>query len=260
MLDRFVLPASRLSELVNFLTDFSKERDSTQPLSLSVILSKNWAAELKQLQPFTTGSQPNQKFSKPIALSTLEIAPLPPAEIQEISSHLPVEITSFFEIPLNTELEPYLKVLQQTGAAAKLRTGGVTPEALPNSIQLCERILAFAEAKIPFKATAGLHHPLRGKHRLTYQANSASSTMHGFLNVAILSAFAHQQTLTHDEGIAILEETSIAPFQFTNTEIRWRDRSLSVHEIIRSRQQFFRSFGSCSFQEPIDDLHSLNLL
>lgn len=260
MLDRFVLPASRLSELVNFLTDFSQESNSTKPFALSVILSKNWATELEQLQPFTAGFYPNQKLSQPIALSTLEVAPLSPSEIQKVYSHLPDQVTSFFEIPFDAELDSYLQVLQQIGAAAKLRTGGITPEAFPNSTQLCERILAFAEAKIPFKATAGLHHPLRGNHRLTYQPDSASTTMHGFLNVAILSAFAHQQTLTHDEGIAILEETSIAPFQFTDTEIRWRDRSLSLDEISRSRQQFFRSFGSCSFQEPIDDLHSLNLL
>jgi hypothetical protein len=258
MLDRFVLPASRISELVNFLAD-SQEHHSTKPLSLSVILSKNWATELEQLQPFTAGSDPHQKLSQPIALSTLEVAPLPPSEIQKVCSHLPDQITSFFEIPFNAELDSYLQVLQQIGAAAKLRTGGITPEAFPNSTQLCQRILAFAEVKIPFKATAGLHHPLRGSHRLTNQADSASTTMHGFLNVAILSAFAHQQALTHDEGIAILEETSIAAFQFTDTEIRWRDRSLALDEVTRSRQ-FFRSFGSCSFQEPIDDLHSLNLL
>ncbi|WP_416673756.1 hypothetical protein [Egbenema bharatensis] len=257
MLDRFVLPASRLAELVNFLAD-SQAKDSTQPLSLSVILSKNWATELEQLRPFTAGSH-LKKTSKPIALSTLEVAPLPPAEIQEVCSQLPDQVTSFFEIPFDAELDPYLQVLQQTNAAAKLRTGGVTPEAFPNSTQLCGRILALAEAKIPFKATAGLHHPLRSKHHLTDQADSASTTMHGFLNVAILSAFAHQQTLTHDEGIAILESTSIASFQFTDTEIHWRDRALSLDEVIHSRQ-FFRSFGSCSFQEPIDDLHSLNLL
>jgi hypothetical protein len=258
MLDRFVIPASRLSALGNFLAD-SQASDSTKPLSLSVILSKNWATELEQLQPFTAGSDPNQKLSKPIALSSLEIAPLLPVEIQEVCLQLPDEVTPFFEIPFDAEFDPYLQVLQETGVAAKLRTGGITPEAFPTSTQLCERILALAQAQIPFKATAGLHHPLRGKYRLTYQADSASTTMHGFLNVAILSAFAHQQTLTHDEGIAILESTSIASFQFTDAAIRWRDRSLSLGEITRSRH-FFRSFGSCSFQEPIADLHSLNLL
>jgi hypothetical protein len=258
MLDRFVLPAARLSELVNVLAD-SQAHHSTKPLSLSIILSKNWATELEPLQSFTAGSYLNQTLSQPIALGSLEVTPLPPSEIQEVCLHLPDQVTSFFEIPFNAELEPYLKVLQQTAAAAKLRTGGITPEAFPSSTQLSQRILAFAEAKIPFKATAGLHHPLRGKHCLTYEPDSASTTMHGFLNVAILAAFALQQTLNWEEGIAILEETSIASFQFTDTEIRWRDRSLSLDEVIRSRQ-FFRSFGSCSFQEPIDDLHSLSLL
>jgi len=34
---------------------------------------------------------------------------------------------------------------------------------------------------VPFKATAGLHHPLRCIHPLTHEPNSPAAAMHGFL-------------------------------------------------------------------------------
>jgi hypothetical protein len=250
MLDRFVLPASRLQELVTLLPKFC-EGDEFNPWSLSVILSKNWEAELEQLQEI-------HKTSHTIVITALEVAPLPPDEIEQVCSNLPPEVFSFFEIPFDVDLQPYVKVLQQTGAAAKLRTGGITSNAFPDGAQLSQRILTLTEAQIPFKATAGLHHPLRGNYRLTYQPDSATATMHGFLNLVLLTAFAYQ-SITDDEALVLLAETTIAPFQFTDTTIRWHDYSLSLSDIAHCRQSF-RSFGSCSFQEPIDDLCNLGLL
>lgn len=273
MLDRFVIPVDRLPELGKLLSIFSGKTSSCQRWSVSVILSKNWAGELKQIDQIrehvseSVNKQKNEQidesvfqFTDYIHIRALEIAPLPPDEIQQVCLHLPAEVDVFFEIPFNADLESYLPVLQQTGTAAKLRTGGVTTDVFPNSRQLGQRILSLASAQIPFKATAGLHHALRGSYRLTYQADSASTTMQGFLNLAVLAAFADRQHINLTEAIAILEERSIAAFQFTDTEIYWRDHTLSVADIEHSRHRFFRSFGSCSFQEPIDDLYHLELL
>lgn len=262
MLDRFIVPASRLSELMTLLNDRKPENDTSDSLPLSVIVSKNWATDLENVLPFIGSHQTPQ-----LTIRSLEVASVATDEIQQVCLHLPEEITAFFEIPFNAELEPYLTVLQQTGRAAKLRTGGLTPEAFPSSLQLSQRVLAFAAANILFKATAGLHHPLRSCHLLAgTQADAStpepSSTvlMHGFLNLALLSAFAYSKSITVEEAEMLLEESTIAAFQFTDTEITWRDRTLSLADIERSRQHFFRSFGSCSFQEPIDDLHHLELL
>jgi hypothetical protein len=255
MLDRFVLPASRLDEFVDLLPNIQQETQLSRPWSLSVILSQHWARELEQMQ-LTAKMGLQQGFQ----ISAVEVAPLSPAEVQPVCNHLPVEVSAFFEIPFAADLVPYLEVLQKTGAAAKLRTGGTTSDTFPDSVQLAQRILSLVRAQVPFKATAGLHHALRGKHPLTCQPDSISVTMPGFLTMAILTAFADQQHITSEDALAILEEPSIAPFQFTETTIRWRDRTLSIAELERSRHQFFRSFGSCSFQEPIDDLNHLGLL
>lgn len=262
MLDRFVLPAARFHEFVQLLeAPTDPEKDVGKPWFLSIILSQNWAAELAQIQEIETAFQP----SEPIVIRAFEVVPLPPPEIEAICLRLPAEVTAFFEIPFNAALDPYLQVLKQSGlkqrnVAAKLRTGGITSNSFPDSTQLSDRILSFAQAHIPFKATAGLHHPLRGNYRLTYEPDSSNAMMHGFLNVVMLASFAHQQNITQDEAVALLEERSIASFQFTDAEVIWRNRSLSISAFAQARQHFFHSFGSCSFQEPIDDLHKLGLL
>jgi hypothetical protein len=255
MLDRFVLPAPRLPEFVDLLPSIQQETQLSRPWSLSVILSRHWARELEQIQPIS-----NTGFQQGFWISAVEVSPLLPAEIQQVCDYLPVEVSAFFEIPFDADLVPYLDVLQKTGAAAKLRTGGITSDAFPDSVQLSQRILSLAKAEIPFKATAGLHHALRGNYPLTCPQDGVSVTMQGFLTVAILAAFAQQQGITPEKALAILAESAIAPFQFTEATIRWGDRTLSLAEIDHSRQQFFRSFGSCSLQELIDDLNYLGLL
>lgn len=253
MLGHFVVPASRLPELIQLLPSLHSWSNSPQPWTLSVILSLNWVAELEQIHQLShTASQ--------ILIRALEVVPLPPDKIQQVLRHLPTKVTAFFEIPFGVDLAPYLKVLQQPSTAAKLRTGGLTNDAFPDSKELSQRILSLAEAQIPLKATAGLHHALRDQYRLTSQADSDSATMHGFLNVLLLTALAYQGRISCDEAVAILEERSRHSFQFTDTTINWQQHSLTLSEIERSRQQFFHSFGSCSIQEPIADLEHLELL
>lgn len=247
MLGRFVLPASRIDEFEEIIPTFPLEK-----WSLSVILSGNLELELEKIQSISDGGK--------IAIAALEFPPLSPTDIESIFPNLCAGVDKFFEIPPSADLEAYLAALKYTGVFAKIRTGGVTAEAFPNATQLSHYIVAFAEAQIPFKATAGLHHPLLGEHRLTYDSQSDSARMYGFLNVAILAALASAQKVTHEEAIALLGESSLDNFIFTEDSISWGDRHLTLSEIETARKHFFQSFGSCSFQEPINDLKHLKLL
>jgi len=246
MLGHFVVPASRLKELEELLPSFPLKQ-----WSLSVILSGDWELEIDRVLSLDN----NQ-----IAIASLEFPPLPPADIERVLPRLPVGVDCFFEIPFNQDLEAYLSVLQQNGASAKIRTGGITANAFPSATQLYQYVLAFAEARVPFKATAGLHHPLPGNYRLTYEPDSPSTTMHGFLNVAIVAAFVYWQKLTLAEGLEVLKESASDRFQFQEDGIGWSKYQLNISQLEEVRQRFFRSFGSCSFQEPIDDLKTLKLL
>ncbi len=137
-----------------------------------------------------------------------------------------------------------LDEIKKAGAMAKIRTGGLVPEAVPSVDTVAAFITACADRRLPFKATAGLHHPIQ------------SATMHGFINVFIAAAFAWRGE-RKIEGI--LAETDPAAFWFDD-QAHWRDRALEEGEIAAARRQFAHSFGSCSFEEPLSDLHALGWL
>lgn len=146
-----------------------------------------------------------------------------------------------------------LDEVKKAGSFAKLRTGGVTPDAIPSVDSVASYIIACAERSLPFKATAGLHHPVRNMHRLTYEPNACSAMMHGFINVFLAAAFAW-----HGERHIqpIVAETDPTAFRFDD-RAHWRELSLSSGEIADVRSRFAHSFGSCSFEEPIEDLRAL---
>jgi hypothetical protein len=116
-----------------------------------------------------------------------------------------------------------------------------------------------AQAAVPFKATAGLHHPLRATYRLTYDADSPRGEMFGFLNVLIAAAFARAGVGTEDIA-DLLAERDAAAFRFATRAVEWRGRRVSIEAVAESRAALALSFGSCSFTEPIEELEALGLL
>jgi hypothetical protein len=149
-----------------------------------------------------------------------------------------------------------LDEVKKAGSFAKLRTGGVTPDAIPSVDSVASYINACAERRLPFKATAGLHHPVRNVHWLTYESDATSAMMHGFINVFLAAAFAWHGERQIEP---ILAETDTAAFQF-DEKAHWRKLLLSSNEIAEARRSLAHSFGSCSFEEPIDDLQALGWL
>lgn len=251
MLGRFVVPLSRLTELEQCLINLAVEDTLFAPWSLSVILSANWRSQLKQIQAFN---------SDKLRIAGIEFKPLPPEEIKRAIVELPQGIESFFEIPLTENPASYLAVLENTPAAAKIRTGGLTVEAFPDLDRLCRFIFACAKTKVPFKATAGLHHPLFGNYSVSYEPDSLTTTMQGFLNLSILSTLIYWNQVTLEEARKLLQESFISNFQFQADQIIWQNYQVKRSQIQQARQHFFRSFGSCSFREPLDELRELTLL
>jgi hypothetical protein len=179
-----------------------------------------------------------------------EPGPLPP-QVETLETKLPhrLSLPTYCEAPLE----------QVTGAFAKVRTGGLTPEAIPAADAIADFLQRAAERRVPFKATAGLHHPIRARHPLTYAADSPRAVMHGFLNVFGAAAFAW-----HGAGrellAAILSEEDPGAFEMGDDELQWRGHRLSTEQIQIARRDFAHSFGSCSFEEPVADLRELGYL
>ena len=135
----------------------------------------------------------------------------------------------------------------------KLRTGGVTADAFPTSEKIARALVTAATHQLPIKFTAGLHHPIRQLR------DEVKTKMHGFLNVLGAAAFAAEHRWDADQAVMMLEDEDPRSFSFTDDFFAWRDWKLETTRL-QYRRRFVKSFGSCSFDEPRDDLRALNLL
>ncbi|HZV77071.1 MAG TPA: hypothetical protein VFF63_04850 [Candidatus Babeliales bacterium] len=166
------------------------------------------------------------------------------------------DLPAFLEIPRTQPwhdvLVPTMRALARTKLGAKLRCGGLTADAFPGVDEVVAFIVAAHQAGVAFKATAGLHHPVRRRDETT------GFTMHGFLN--LLAAAALAQRLSPETLAQIVAEEDARAFQFDDESFAWRDESVDLVELVATRRERFVSYGSCSFDEPVADLTTLGLL
>lgn len=160
----------------------------------------------------------------------------------------------YWEVP--TDKLDELTRVKEASNFAKIRMGGVTADAFPTPKDVAAFIRECARLKLPFKATAGLHHPLRGDYKLTYEDKAPKATMHGFINVLMAAAFAWNEIAQVEE---VLSEVDPHAFSFGETA-SWKEFSITKEQIKDTRENFFHSIGSCSFEEPVQDLKKLNWL
>jgi hypothetical protein len=250
VLGRFIVPAARLGEFEETLQSLP---EPPKPWNLSVLLGPDPAADLTRITSMWGG------HSHPPVIDSVEVKANTPEEVRSLATLIPRGLTSYFEIPLTGHDRECIAAIADCGRAAKIRTGGETADKFPEPSRVIEFIRLCADAKVPFKATAGLHHPIRSVHRLTYQPDSASALMHGFLNVFLAAAFLHAGLEPQAAG-ELLEERSAGAIRFDAEGIMWREHHLNANQIASARQHFSISFGSCSFTEPMDDLKTLGLL
>jgi hypothetical protein len=171
--------------------------------------------------------------------------------------------TLYLEAAAGSGASRLVQAIGAAGAHAKVRTGGVTADAFPSSDELARFVLACAAGGVPFKATAGLHHAVRADHRITYEPDSPCATMHGFLNLFVGAALFDAGAISESELGAVLEERAAQAFRIGPEEkggVRWRDRAASAEEVRRARARLVHAFGTCSFEEPIEELRALGAL
>lgn len=195
MLSRFVCPASRLVELEAAIAP----EDAP---ALSVVLDGgDWR-------------------DTPFRVEAVEMVGVSREELADVET--------FCEVPLDAAWRDTLAAVAEAGANAKLRCGGAT---VPTEEQVAAFVVAARDAGVTWKATAGLHHPVR------------SDREHGFLNLLMAAARAEDGA---DEAAvrAVLAERD--PAALRDAAERPRERFLSI--------------GSCSFSEPVEDLQALGIL
>jgi hypothetical protein len=281
MLGRFICPASRLNDLSTHDATWSM---ASRPLVVAALGrgGENAAAfhdglleDLSAIAAFRTRHGDRAAidvYEVKLPADTLtdhdRLASLVAATIQNFERDGPPTLTPYFEVPLVgpeiVDLPVLLAVLARDGAAAgrsrcraagvKFRCGGTEPAAFPSTRQLARALAAAGSAGVAVKCTAGLHHPLP-----RWDA-SVQAKMHGFVNVFLGGLFARCGQLDEATLTAMLESDQADAFRFDESGASWHDLRLPTDQIAHRRGQGMVSFGSCSFDEPREDLQALGWL
>ncbi|MEM8930082.1 MAG: hypothetical protein AAGE94_02840 [Acidobacteriota bacterium] len=252
ILGRFVVPTARLDEL-SAAMDRQRHPDDDGIWPLSALVGGDPDEAKQRIDAFDSA------HAGRAAVTSIETKPATVDDVVRTAAAFDT-LEVFYEIAYGRETAPLLDAVAAHGGRAKIRTGGVTQDAFPSVADVSRFIHAVRRADVPFKATAGLHHPLRGEYRLTYEDDAPDGTMHGFLNVFLAAAFVHQGAMRDTEVKELLGERRSGALDFSSVGVTWRGHRLSADELAAARRTFVLSYGSCSFQEPVDDLKRLHLL
>jgi hypothetical protein len=245
-LGRLIVPVTRLSELSDSL---GGERPSWR---VSALLGEDAPNDVSIIASW------NAAMDGTLVVDTVELRASSAAVVPALAEQLR-DFTTYVEFSLVDDPSPHLDAIARAGVRAKMRTGGVTPDAFPSATHIVRFLRGCAERNVPFKATAGLHHPLCNRYPLTYAPDAPMGEMLGFLNVFIAAAFA-RKGLPERELLHLIKERDPSSLEFSTDSIRWRDEEIGIQQLADARTSFAIAFGSCSFREPIDDLHQLGLL
>lgn len=252
LLGRFVVPAARLAELAR-LEDGLPAAATPRPWRLAALLGPDTAAEIEWVAAF------NAAHAGRAVADSVELKARTPAELEAALAAVPSGLAAYVELPPGGDLDALLPLLRARGARAKLRSGGLTPEAIPPASDVARFLAACARAGVAWKATAGLHHAVRGEHALAAAPGSPRAPLHGFLNLFAAAAFARAGAAA-DELQSVLLETDPAAFSLSDEALAWRYLSVSAASLAQTRAGFALSFGSCSIEEPVADLRALGVI
>jgi hypothetical protein len=231
MLGRFVVPANRLGELA----DEASRLEITEVWQIASTGSSDHEATYKLIEEF------NRTNIGRMHCDSIETKANDVAEIESIAAAFPPNLHRYIEIPLGADIDEMVAAVGRVGCAAKIRTGGVTADAFPETDKIIAFLRACARHGVTFKATAGLHHAVRSMRPLTYEDDSPKAVMNGFLNIIFASA------VPIDEARGVLLEESEGSFDFQAENGNWKSWKISTDELLELRLRGFRSFGSCSF-------------
>ena len=260
ILGAFVLPIAEFDAAKQWLAQFSPQH----PLRVSALGPKtdNAVAFEQSLQKTAESIRSLSAHNVDlISITQLEIflpGDVDLAQLREVRS-IAGSVAVFWEAPADRAPHTIALLAEHNSEAdapvfgCKLRTGGVTADTFPTSAQLAKALILPATHQVPIKFTAGLHHPIR-RYR-----DEVHTKMHGFLNVLGAAVLAAEHRWDDKQTAVMLEDEDAKSFLFEDEFFAWREWKID-NKRLKYRRQFVTSFGSCSFDEPREDLRALNLL
>jgi len=252
MLGRFILPVARLSELAPYLNELCSPQS---PLPLSV-LGRGGENAVAFRETLLDDAMAIRAFlrSHPgtVTIDVIETR-LPVVEnVGDCFPKISEPLSFFYEISLTADIPAACAAIKAAVGGVKVRCGGLEAKAFPTVEQVAFVLHTCQKVGVAIKFTAGLHHPIR-------RFNAGVQThMHGFVNVLVAGLLSEQGA---DEAMlcAVLSDESPASFVIDDTAIRWKSQRIPLDRITSGRMRL-TSFGSCSFDEPREDLRALGWL
>ena len=250
MLGRFVVPVARLEEFVAALSGLGAVERGEGAWELSALLGSDVPRDARSAEGF------NAAHRGTAAIRSLEVRADGVAQVTALRTAVAPAFELFYELPLRGDLRWLLAAVRAVGARAKVRTGGVTPPDIPAGDAVLKFLEGCAAIRLPFKATAGLHHAVRAERALTNERESARATMFGYLNV-LLAAAALWLARPRGEAHRLLESEDAAALAVAGEDLVWGASRFTAGEIARVRREFALNVGSCSFDEPVGEMRAL---
>jgi hypothetical protein len=251
MLGRLIVPVEKLADLAILARDAAAAPDDRWPVSVLVGGAQACVANADALQRASTTPD------SVLRVESVEAVATTPREVAAIADAYPSTVDRFIEVPSDPDPAELIVVIGRHACAAKVRSGGVTGEAFPSPARLARFLARSAAARVPLKATAGLHHAIRGNRRLTYAPGSASTTMHGFVNVVLAATLLTAGRIDEALAESVLDDDRPEVFKFGGRAGSWLNAVVTSTEISHARRVLLRSIGSCSFDEPVSELAAL---
>jgi len=254
IVDRFLCPVGRLVELAGILTSTMSPGEAPWRVSAIAGAETGLEGEVHAVDSFDSEMRGGALVEQvEVRVPAGDLAAWAARALEMFDRFV------FFEIPWRIDLETALDGLvaarEETRRAlgAKIRTGGHTPDDFPPPDVVAAFLLGCRHRSLPMKATAGLHHPIR------HVDPSTGFTQHGFLNLLCAAALA-----VHGEDpatlAAVVADDDPEAFTFDRSGLRWRDHLATAADLQAARSGLFVGYGSCSFDEPVDDLTGLGVL
>ena len=260
MLNAFVLPVGQFDAAKRILSDF----DPLHPLRVSALGPKTeTAAAFGEMFEKTAAAIRSLAAHNVDLISVDQLEMFLPEDVdldllKEAHSMIG-DLPAFWEAPTERAARTIALLAEFNSDADtptfgyKLRTGGVTPDAFPTSAEIAKALVVPLTHQVPIKFTAGLHHPIRQFR------DEVRTKMHGFLNVLGAAVLAAEHKWDEKQIAAMLDDEDAKSFSFDNDSFSWREWKIDIKRL-KDRRKFVTSFGSCSFDEPREDLRALNLL
>ena len=265
MLGRFIVPAARLGDLDAFADDFRRQPgtrfsvlgmkgfDGSLGATMELTSDKARAFEARhegavRCDRFELRATPDDLGAMAETLGAMGLR-----EGDAVALEVPMTGDAYAPDRIEHAAHAVAEANARAGtqrAALKLRCGGVTPDLVPGVERLAHAIAACRDAGAPFKATAGLHHPFPNHDE------AVSARMHGFVNVFGGACLAHAHSLDRDAIAEVLDDADPSHFALADA-FSWRGHAVSAEAVHTVRERAALSFGSCSFDDPREDLVAL---